>query len=106
MRRKVSRFRPLALQDDDVAITSREAPGAWRYNEPAYRPFQWRNFSNLVKLPALPRYENTQYGFKSFRAEAAESLFGAQRFDGMSFDVEVLYIAPRGGNRVGLEKSE
>ena len=57
-------------------------------------------FSDLVKCLALPGFEDTQCGFKCFRAEAADDLFQVQLFDGMSFDVEVLYIARQRGYRI------
>ena len=47
-----------------------------------------------------PGFEDTQCGFKCFAAAAAEDVFGVQVFDGMSFDVEVLYIAVQRGYRV------
>jgi hypothetical protein len=94
---ELRKFLPPALSDYDVAIGSREAPGARRFNEPRYRHIQGRVFSNLVKVFALPGFEDTQCGFKCFTAAAARDLFGVQRFDGMSFDVEVLYIARQRG---------
>jgi glycosyltransferase involved in cell wall biosynthesis len=97
---EVAKFLPPQLADFDVAIGSREAPGSQRYNEPLYRHLQGRIFSNLVKLFALPGFEDTQCGFKCFRAPVAEDLFRAQVFDGMSFDVEVLYIAWKRGYRI------
>lgn len=97
---EVAKFLPPRLNGFDVAIGSREAPGARRFNEPLYRHIQGRIFSNLVKVFALPRLEDTQCGFKCFRAAAAEDVFGVQIFDGMSFDVEVLYIADRRGYKI------
>lgn len=97
---EVAKFLPPQLDGYDVAIGSREAPGAHRYNEPAYRHFQGRVFSNLVKFFALPGFEDTQCGFKCFRGEIADDLFRVQRFGGMSFDVEVLYIARKRGYRI------
>jgi len=97
---EVAKFLPPQLEGYDVAIGSREAPGAHRYNEPAYRHIQGRVFSNLVKFFALPGFEDTQCGFKCFRGEIAEDLFRVQRFGGMSFDVEVLYIARKRGYRI------
>jgi glycosyltransferase involved in cell wall biosynthesis len=94
---ELAKFLPPALSDYEVAIGSREAPGARRFNEPPYRHIQGRVFSNLVKLFALPGFEDTQCGFKCFTAAAALDLFSVQRFDGMSFDVEVLYIARQRG---------
>jgi dolichyl-phosphate beta-glucosyltransferase len=90
---ELPKFLPPLSGEYDVAIGSREVAGARRFNEPAFRHVQGRVFSGLVKRFALPGFEDTQCGFKCFRAAAAEELFAVQRFDGMSFDVEVLYIA-------------
>lgn len=97
---EVAKFLPPQLSGFEVAIGSREAPGARRFNEPAYRHIQGRVFSNLVKWFALPGFEDTQCGFKCFTAKAAEDLFRAQTFDGMSFDVEVLFIAQQRGYKI------
>ena len=97
---ELPKFLPPERSDYDIAIGSREAPGARRFNEPPFRHIQGRVFSELVKLLALPGFEDTQCGFKCFRAEVAADLFGVQVFDGMSFDVEVLYVARMRGYRV------
>lgn len=97
---ELAKFLPPALDSYDVAIGSREAPGARRFNEPSYRHIQGRVFSNLVKLFALPGFEDTQCGFKMFRVDAAEDVFRVQKFDGMSFDVEALYIAQMRGYKI------
>jgi glycosyltransferase involved in cell wall biosynthesis len=94
---ELAKFLPPAMGDCDVAIGSREVAGSRRFNEPPYRHIQGRVFSNLVKLFALPGFEDTQCGFKCFTARAARDLFSVQVFDGMSFDVEVLYIAVQRG---------
>ncbi|MBI3361121.1 MAG: glycosyltransferase family 2 protein [Chloroflexi bacterium] len=97
---EVNKFLPPALDSYDVAIGSREAPGARRYDEPLYRHWMGRVFSNLVKVFAFGGFEDTQCGFKCFRANAARDLFEAQVLDGMSFDVEVLFIALRRGYKI------
>ncbi len=97
---EIAKFLSPALNGYDVAIGSREAPGARRYNEPAYRHFQGRVYSNLVKLLVMPGFEDTQCGFKMFRGPIAEDLFRVQVFNGMSFDVEVLYIARKRGYKI------
>lgn len=97
---EVLKFLPPQLDGYAVAIGSREAPGARRFNEPTYRHIQGRVFSNLVKWFALPGFEDTQCGFKCFSAAAAQDLFRAQMFDGMSFDVEVLFIARQRGYKI------
>lgn len=97
---EVSKFLPPKLDGYQVAIGSREAPGSRRFNEPGYRHVQGRVFSTLVKIFALPGYEDTQCGFKCFRGDVAEDLFTVQRFSGMSFDVEVLFIASKRGYEI------
>jgi glycosyltransferase involved in cell wall biosynthesis len=94
------RFYPPQLADADVAIASREAKGARRFDEPPYRHFTGRIFSLAVKLLILRGFEDTQCGFKCFRDETAVDLFSIQRFDGWAFDVEVLYLASRRGYRI------
>ena len=97
---EINRFFPPNLNGCDVAIASREAPGAVRYNEPAYRHFIGRGFNTLIRLLALPGLDDTQCGFKCFRAVVAEDLFRRQTLPGWSFDVELLFIARKRGYRL------
>lgn len=89
---EVNRFLPPAV-DAPIAIASREAPGAIRYDEPAYRHVTGRVFNSLIRILVLPKLQDTQCGFKMFRADVAEELFKRQTLMGWSFDVELLYIA-------------
>ena len=89
---EISRFLPPAC-DCDIAIASREAPGAIRYDEPSYRHFTGRVFNFLIRTLVLPGLQDTQCGFKSFRASVAEDIFRFQTLPGWSFDVELLAIA-------------
>jgi dolichyl-phosphate beta-glucosyltransferase len=97
---EVNKFVPPALSGFDVAIGSREVRGAVRYEEPFYRHFGGRLINFLIRVLILPKLQDTQCGFKCFRAEAAEDLFRRQRLDGWSFDIEVLYLAECNGNRI------
>ncbi len=97
---EVNRFLPPRITDYDVAIASREAPGAIRYGEPIYRHWIGRGFNLLVRWLAVPGFQDTQCGFKCFRARAAEDLFRVQRLDGWTFDVELLFVALRRGYTV------
>lgn len=90
---QVNRFLPPALETVDVAIGSREVPGAKRYHEPIYRHWIGRVFNTMVRWILLPGLQDTQCGFKCFRGEVAEAIFPLQTLDGMSFDAEVLFIA-------------
>jgi len=97
---EVSRFLPPQAPDFDIAIASREIPGAVRYDEPPYRHLIGRAFNLLVRFVALPGLQDTQCGFKCFSASAADELFPQQTIDGWTFDVEVLFIARKRGLRV------
>jgi dolichyl-phosphate beta-glucosyltransferase len=85
----------------DVAIASREAPGARRFNEPKSRHVKGRLFNYAVKILALRGIEDTQCGFKLFSAESATRLFTHQSLDGWAFDVELLVMAKKAGFGVG-----
>jgi glycosyltransferase involved in cell wall biosynthesis len=93
---QVNRFLPPACTAP-IAIASREAPGAVRTNEPPYRHLTGRVFNFFIRSLVLPGLQDTQCGFKCFRADVAETLFSLQTLTGWSFDVEVLAIARRRG---------
>ncbi len=93
----INRFIPPALTDFDVAIASREAQGAVRYNEPAFRHFVGRIFNTMIRVLALPDLNDTQCGFKCFRSSVVQDVFKQQTLPGWSFDVEILFIARQRG---------
>ena len=97
---QVNRLLPPELPDVEVAIASREAPGAVIYDEPYHRRMVGRWFNRLTRLILLPGLRDTQCGFKCFRADIAEFIFSRQVIDGLAFDAEVLYIARRRGHRI------
>ena len=95
----------------DIAIGSREGVGARRIGEPPYRHLMGRVFNGLVRLLLIPGVQDTQCGFKLFRAEVARELLrlsrlyrdGGQTVSGprvTAFDVELLAIARLNGYRV------
>jgi glycosyltransferase involved in cell wall biosynthesis len=92
---EISHFLPPECGDYEIAIASREAPGAGRYGEPFYRHVVGRVFNSLVRILTLPELNDTQCGFKCFSAQAAESLFPKMTITGWTFDVEILAIARR-----------
>ena len=97
---EVNRFIPPQLHDFDIAIASREIPGSARYGEPLYRHWIGRGFNLLVRTLTVPQIQDTQCGFKCFRALVAEDLFNTQILDGWAFDVEVLFIALKRGYEI------
>lgn len=94
---EVRKFLPPVLTDFDVAIGTREGPGAQRIGEPEYRHIMGRVFNLIVRVLAVPKIHDTQCGFKSFTRSAAHDVFSRQTITGFGFDVEVLYIALRQG---------
>jgi dolichyl-phosphate beta-glucosyltransferase len=97
---EVNKFLPPALRAFDIAIGSREVKGARRYDEPFHRHFGGRFVNLMIRFFILPQLQDTQCGFKCFRAEVAEDLFRRQTLDGWSFDIELMFIAYRRGYRV------
>jgi dolichyl-phosphate beta-glucosyltransferase len=97
---QINEFIPPALPEFDVAIGSREKQGAVRYNEPSYRHLIGRVFNAMIRSLALPGLNDTQCGFKCFRAAVAQHLFQEQTLPGWSFDVEILFIARQHGYQI------
>ncbi len=97
---ELPRFLPPHLNDVDIAIATREGPGAHRYNEPWTRHLMGRVFNLLVQALALPGIRDSQCGFKMFRGPVATDLFRRATLTGMAFDVEVLFLARRRGYRI------
>ncbi|OIO38738.1 MAG: hypothetical protein AUJ72_01985 [Candidatus Omnitrophica bacterium CG1_02_46_14] len=85
----------------DVAIGSRalRSPGA-DVQQSLKRRLASRLFNAVVRLLILRGFLDTQCGFKCFKKDAAHELFKAQKLDGFSFDVEVLYLAQRRGLKI------
>jgi len=90
---EVNRFLPPILEGYDLAIASREAEEAVRFNEPLIRHLGGRLMNWLIQLTILPGLEDTQCGFKCFSRAAAKDLFNHQTLVGWSFDIELLYLA-------------
>jgi dolichyl-phosphate beta-glucosyltransferase len=96
---QINRFLPPACTCD-IAIASREVGGAVRYGEPIFRHYTGRVFNFLIRALVLPGLQDTQCGFKCFRAAAAEDIFPWQTLNGWSFDVEILAIARQRGHQI------
>ena len=94
---QVERLLPPQVEEVDIAIGSRETPGARRIEEPVRRHVMGRVYNTLVRLIAVPGLADTQCGFKCFRGEIVPKLFGRQTMDGFAFDVEVLFLATKAG---------
>ncbi|MBI4299879.1 MAG: glycosyltransferase family 2 protein [Chloroflexi bacterium] len=98
--RELPKFLPPQLDGFDIAVGSREIPGAQRLDEPSYRHYLGRVYNYIVRAVAVRGIRDTQCGFKCFRAQVAEEVFPCQRIDGWGFDVETLFIAQQRGFRL------
>ena len=97
---QVARLLPPQSGGVDVAVGSREAPGAARYGEPGRRHLMGRVFNAITRRLTSTGLADTQCGFKCFRAETAEELFRRATMNGFSFDVEILHLARRSGRSI------
>jgi len=100
------------LQDGyAVAIASREGLGARRIGEPVYRHLMGRVFNFVARAIAVGGFNDTQCGFKLFRADAARDIFASVRLYGAdaakltgaavtAYDVEVIFLAVKRGYKV------
>jgi dolichyl-phosphate beta-glucosyltransferase len=59
-----------------------------------------KTFNLLVRLLLFNGIKDTQCGFKLFKKEAAKALFPQVKIAGFAFDVEVLFLAKKGGFKV------
>jgi dolichyl-phosphate beta-glucosyltransferase len=89
------------LQDGaDVAIASRDVPGARVEGTPAHRVWMGRTFNAGMRLATGLPFRDTQCGFKLMRAEVARELLRVQLVHGFAYDVEMLLRARAAGLRV------
>jgi glycosyltransferase involved in cell wall biosynthesis len=103
-------FVRIARDDADIVIGSREGAGSRRIGEPWYRHAMGRIFNRLVQTLVLPGIEDTQCGFKLFRADAIERILPLMRLYReanaiagprvTAFDVELLTIARKQNLRI------
>lgn len=94
----------------DIAIGTREGSGSRRLGEPAYRHMMGRVFNTLVRIVAVPGINDTQCGFKAFKADVARDLFSSARLHAgnrnvkgprvTGFDVEILFLARHRGYHI------
>lgn len=106
---EVEKLLPFAKKKYDIVIGSREVKGAKRLKEPWYRHLMGRGFNLFVSLLALRGIQDTQCGFKLFKAPVAKDLFSRlivygrhpekTAFTG-AFDVEILYLAQKFGFKI------
>jgi glycosyltransferase involved in cell wall biosynthesis len=85
----------------DIAIGSRWLIGRRIvHKQPLYRRVFGRCFNALTRTIMRLPFADTQCGFKAFRHEAAQLVFGLQGIERWGFDPEILFIAIKRGLRI------
>lgn len=97
---ELPKFLPPTLTDYDIAIGSREVPGAQRLDEPFTRHLMAHTFNIIIRTLAVRGLRDTQCGFKCYCGEVAQRLFPLQRLNGFGFDGEILFLAQHRGLRI------
>jgi dolichyl-phosphate beta-glucosyltransferase len=78
----------------DVIVGNRQHPKSQIVqHQNMMRELMGKAFNRVVRGLASLSISDTQCGFKGFRHRVAKEIFGRQRTDGFSFDVEVLLLA-------------
>lgn len=101
---EIEKLLPFVRKKYDIVIGSREVKGSKRLKEPWYRHLMGRGFNFVVSLVAIRGIQDTQCGFKLFKASVAKDLFPrlvvygkhpeTAAFTG-AFDVEILFLAQK-----------
>jgi dolichyl-phosphate beta-glucosyltransferase len=93
-----------ALADHDVALGSRIQPDGsdMRASQPWFRRLLGKVFHTLASIWVVGPVQDTQCGFKGFSRAAAHDLFARQEVTSIVFDVELIYLARRRGDRIAV----
>jgi glycosyltransferase involved in cell wall biosynthesis len=99
---EIEKFIPEFEKGTDVAIGSREIKGAiLDPPQPWYRRFVGEGFKWLRKIIlGLWEIQDTQCGFKCFKAEVVEKVFPKCKIDRFAFDPEILVLVKREGYKI------
>jgi len=96
---------PLLRGECDVVLGNRRIHRSRFVLSPKYLPYIYLRhllgqiFSVLSRWIVLPRYTDTQCGYKCFSRKAGVRIFELQRTKGFCFDVEFLFLAEKLGYR-------
>jgi dolichyl-phosphate beta-glucosyltransferase len=99
---ELDKLLPWFREGYDIVIGSRAMTESRIENpQPLYRQLGSRAFALAMHtILGLWHINDTQCGFKFFRAPVARDLFSRQRIDGYMFDVEVLHLAEQSGYHI------
>ncbi|MGB6875636.1 MAG: dolichyl-phosphate beta-glucosyltransferase [Candidatus Acidiferrales bacterium] len=90
-----------ALGSADIAIGSRALDRRLiQVHQSRARELVGILFNYMVRLATALPFEDTQCGFKAFRADRARIVFEQQRIEDFGFDPEILFLARRHNLRI------
>lgn len=89
---ELKKFLPPESVDFDLAIGTRVASES-QVNCPFIRRFIRMMFNLILRIAILPDMQDALCGFKCLRGEVADAIFSIAVIDGISFDIELLYLA-------------
>jgi dolichyl-phosphate beta-glucosyltransferase len=88
----------------DIVIGSRSvSTSEVKINQPFYREFMGKTFNRIIKTLLIGEFNDTQCGFKLFKAAVAKELFAQLQLKHFAFDVEVIYRAHHKGYKIKEE---
>lgn len=89
------------LEHFDIAIGSRHLKeSSILVHQPWHRKLLGRMANLSIQLLLLPGISDTQCGFKLFKAPVAKELFAKSRLNRWGFDMEILFLARKGGIKI------
>ena len=99
---EIEKFLPEFEKGADVVIASRDIKGAiLDPPQPLFRRFVGEGFKILRKIVLdLWEIQDTQCGFKCFKAEVVEKIFSKCKINRFAFDPEILILAKRAGYKI------
>jgi dolichyl-phosphate beta-glucosyltransferase len=86
------------LDGNPVVLGSRAVKGASiRQRQPIYREIMGKTFNLVIRLLGVRGLRDTQCGFKLLRGDVARRLCADLTIEGFAYDVELVWLAQRGG---------
>lgn len=101
---EVRRFLKHLEAEDDIVIGSRALEDSRiEIHQGFHREMMGKVYNRLARLLSFRGINDSQCGFKCFRAEAAKKLFNLQKINGFSFDAEIVFLAQKKGYKIREE---
>jgi dolichyl-phosphate beta-glucosyltransferase len=93
-----------ALVEHDSALGSRVQPDGSdrRASQPNYRRLLGHLYRFLAGVWVTGDVPDTQCGFKGFRRDVGQDVFGRLKTEGIAFDAEVIFLARRLGYSIAI----